>query len=609
MIHSAELLKWHCRPAVEIPLRYARRLSAMGPAEIAARLLHEKWAHKETGHSRWDPPGRQSLAAALENRFLFGATGARHILENWQRSDDGEAARFIKSARRGLGNWEIFGKPICLAPGEIDWHAGDLRWVWELNRHPFLFTFARAFLLTADAAYAHRIVALVEDWIDHNPFGCGVNWSSALEVALRAISWLWTLPMLLEWEELAPQSLQRWLRSLGEHYEYLQGHLSIYTDRTNHLIGEAAALWMLSIVFPSLPDARRQERRALEILACEIERQITPDGVSREQSIGYQKFVLDFCLQVLAMARRAGRELPAVIEQRTGAVIEFLSELGGEDGNLPAMGDSDDGRGVPFAAEAEELSLWLGSAPLRSRLCGGTSFSGYCLFRTEDGSALLFDVGPLGLWPNASHGHADSLSVQVKLGGRWFLGDPGTGSYAACPLVRDSLRGTAAHNTVTVDNMNQADALDVFKWLKPVPVRLLESYSGPDYEYALAVHEGYRRLRDPVTHYRAVLFRRSPPCWTISDRLEGTGPHDCALRFHFPPRTQLRITGTQALAIDPSDGTGLKFIFSDACSEDTDMWSSRFGQWQQAPVLVVRRKTQLPLSWLTCLRPLRPEET
>jgi hypothetical protein len=227
------------------------------------------------------------------------------------------------------------------------------------------------------------------------------------------------------------------------------------------------------------------------------------------------------------------------------------------------------------------------------------------------------------LWPNASHGHADALSVQVNLGGRWILGDPGTGAYSAQGRVRDLLRGTSAHNTVAVDGMDQSDALEVFKWLKPVPVRLLDHRAGNDYDYAVAVHEGYRRLRDPVTHYRAVLFVRPPaprPGWVVLDWLEGEGRHDCRLLFHFPPGTQLQPIGLQAaLALDPSTGMGLQLLFSDPPAANgpayeihpDGLWSGSFGHWEPAPVLSVARKADLPLAWFTFLTPTAapiPEE-
>ena len=56
--------------------------------------------------------------------------------------------------------------------------------------------------------------------------------------------------------------LQKWLSSIANHYYHLSNNLSTFTDPTNHLIGEATALWMLSVCFPKLPDAEKQAAKA-----------------------------------------------------------------------------------------------------------------------------------------------------------------------------------------------------------------------------------------------------------------------------------------------------------------------------------------------------------
>jgi len=638
MTTNQGLLKWHCRPGLERPLRYANRLIAMEPEEIIGRLGGRALGGSSSVAPPWEPPEREALRVELESRFLFGPDRARRLAQCWRQSCPEQADRLVASASRGLESWEIFGVSTLLQPGRVDWHSGpptaptDIRWVWELNRHQYLFTLARAFQLTGDVSYPQRIAELVEDWCWKNPPHRGVNWSSALEVGVRAISWLWTLPLLLDWRGLKRAFLRDWLASLLDHYQYLRGRLSLYTDPTNHLIGEAAALWMLSVALPRLPDAEREEQRALNVLSAEIARQVSPDGVDREHSTDYQRFVLDFYLQVMALARRVNRALPPVIRQRVAGMLDFLETLGGPDGQVPAIGDSDDARGLPFPGLSNwswrlpEVSIWLwGPDGLPPELSSGGGREsrifpqgGYCLLQAaQQGQrmALLFDFGPLGLWPNASHGHADALSIQVRLGGCWLVADPGTGAYSSCLPIRDLLRGTGAHNTVTIDGLDQSDPLDVFKWLKPVPASLLDFFSDQNFEFALASHEGYRRLRQPATHFRAVLFVRPPaphPLWLVADRIEGEGRHHCALRFHFPPGTELHADHPQAVRVlDSASGAGLRLVFSDAVAgrgpvyqiDSAGLWSRRFGQWEPAPVLVVERTAALPLSWFTYLLP------
>jgi|GEM_PF-4734621 len=621
-------LKWHCRPAIAKPVRYAQRLMGMSPREIVHRLAMHGCTRRPFVLAKWTPPDRWELCGRLDRCFLFGPEHGRRILEAWRQARPEQASKLIDLACAGLEGWDIFGVPVALDPARIPWGCRDTRFVWEINRHQFLFTLARAFWLTGDRRYAVRVFTLVEDWLNKNPCPEGVNWSSALEVGIRAVSWLWAVALLLDCDFLEETLLRRWLGSLGEHYQYLVSHLSLYADPTNHLIGEAAALWMLSVVFPDLPGAKRQQRRAIQILSEQIERQVTCDGVGAEQSTAYQKFIADFYGQADAIARRTGQALPPVVRQRMAAMSDFLAALADAAGDPARIGDGDDGRGMPLPElskrgegfDDRDAAVWIeGPAALQAPQQKHSAIrsrvfleGGYCLWQADEAGdriALLFDFGPLGLWPNASHGHADALNVQIQLRGRWILADPGTGVYEVNRRVRDSLRGTAAHNTVTVDHLDQTAALDTFKWLRPCSARLLDTFSGTEYDFAAAMHEGYRRLREPVTHYRAVLFLRPPAhrsCWIVIDRLEGAGRHHCALRFHFPPGVAIRGEGSQVVsAIDPEIQAGLRFCFSEpGWGVEKGIWSRRFGQWETSPVICLERSADLPLCWFTFISPI-----
>lgn len=470
---------------------------------------------------------------------------------------------------------------------------------------------------------------------------------------------MWTLPYLLTWEGLEPGLLRRWLGSLADHYHHLCRHLSVYTDPTNHLIGEAAALWMLSLVFPELPGAPEQHQRAGDILVREVERQVTPDGVNAEQATSYHRFVLDFYLQVYILAQRAGEEklVEGRLSERLEAMLAFASALAGAHGVAPMIGDSDDARGVPFlegvgwdfrdvlstgsvlfgradwkrqSGSLSEIAVWLLGATAFERdealapgaaACGSQVFAkgGYGFLRASSGQAdveLVMDVGPLGLMPHAAHGHADALSVLVRVNGRFILTDPGTEAYFHSAPLRQVFRRTAVHNTVTVDGLDQADIFDTFKWVNPMAVRLQASYMSEGFDYLCAAHDGYRRLRDAVTHTRTVLFVR-PDEWLVIDRLEGRGAHDFAQHFHFPPEVEICVRAPhEVVAIDRASGVGLEMGFAHVATHAAVLrvdgdggWSERYGEWQPAPRLRVEMRGPTPQTFLTWLRPVTSPHT
>ena len=67
--------------------------------------------------------------------------------------------------------------------------VGDVKYLWELNRHGHLVTLAQAYALSGELRYAETIQAHLESWFVACPCGIGPNWSSALEPAIRLINW------------------------------------------------------------------------------------------------------------------------------------------------------------------------------------------------------------------------------------------------------------------------------------------------------------------------------------------------------------------------------------------------------------------------------------
>src|SRR5204862_2359493 len=74
--------------------------------------------------------------------------------------------------------------------------AGDHKIIWELNRHQHLVVLAKAYRLSRREEFLSEIRAQLESWFEQNPFGRGINWTSALEVAFRALSWIWIYLLL-----------------------------------------------------------------------------------------------------------------------------------------------------------------------------------------------------------------------------------------------------------------------------------------------------------------------------------------------------------------------------------------------------------------------------
>jgi len=103
--------------------------------------------------------------------------------------------------------------------------AGDHKIIWELNRHQHMVILAQAFLFTGREEFLREIEHQLKTWWAQNPFLRGMNWCSALEVAFRALSWMWTDHLV--GKEL--RSRAQMVESLYQHGRYLLALSSLGT--------------------------------------------------------------------------------------------------------------------------------------------------------------------------------------------------------------------------------------------------------------------------------------------------------------------------------------------------------------------------------------------
>ena len=146
---------------------------------------------------------------------------------------------------------------------------------------------------------------------------------------------------------------------------------------------------------------------------------------------------------------------------------------------------------------------------------------------------LLFDCGPHGA-DNCGHAHADALSFELAANGRTLLIDPGTFTYTGSKEMREWFRGSAAHNTLTVDGEPSSLSAGPFSWRTTARSERLSWITQPRFDYLEAAQDGYRRLPAPVRHTRSILFLKNN-YWVLRDQVAASGDHEVKLWFHLAP--------------------------------------------------------------------------
>ncbi|HET6463540.1 MAG TPA: heparinase II/III family protein, partial [Candidatus Krumholzibacteria bacterium] len=184
--------------------------------------------------------------------------------------------------------------------------GGDIEMLWHFNQMEFLLEYAAAYRTTHEGQFAARMVALMDSWARANPYMVGANWISPMKSGIRLFMWSAALAGITDAPVPDNETAGRILRSVQRQGEFLAGHFSNWAISNNHLIGEAAGLYVAARTWPCWARTGQWLRQAGAILEHEVILQNAADGVNREQAVAYQQFELDLLLAALLAARADG---------------------------------------------------------------------------------------------------------------------------------------------------------------------------------------------------------------------------------------------------------------------------------------------------------------
>jgi hypothetical protein len=452
----------------------------------------------------------------------------------------------------------------------------DIKWPWEIGRCQHWVTLGQAFRLTGDERYAGEIVRQHADFMETNPVGVGVQYVCTMDVAIRAFNWALAFESIRASASFDSRAMAHAYRSLFDVGVFIERNLeNKYEVTSNHFLSNVVGLYALGVVFADLPLGQRWLREGREWLEQEMKVQVLDDGADYESSVPYHRLVLELFLAGERLSELAGAPLSESYRTSLERMSTFMVAVLRPDGLLPQVGDADDGRlhifsdyGVwqpqdarhilgPAALMFTELS-WIGLAGDAGlweaawwgydiddiRMAAMPAVNAARLFEhagvavvKTDRAYLLITNGRVGTNGFGNHKHNDLLGFEFHAEGAPLLVDPGSYVYTSNPDARNRFRGTAYHNTLQVDGIEQNDLRPdyLFRMFETSSVEHLAfDDTTSDAEYR-GRHTGYERLTEPVAHERTFRLAKSAGALVVTDRLLGSGRHHLAWHFHLAP--------------------------------------------------------------------------
>ncbi len=531
--------------------RYWYTLRHLKPQQITGRLLAR--AKREIGVGR-----EVEVPRELQGELAPSVPFPQHSTEN-EESDLKKGIFHFLNERRTLGH-------------PVDWNP-EASVLWRFHLHYFQYLPALSETLRRE---------LCREWISANPAGQQPAWHP-YPTSLRIINWC----------KAAPRGTQV-LESLYEQAAYLYRHLETYL-LGNHLLENARALIFASNFFGDQGEASRWANQGLEIYREQTSEQILRDGGHFERSPMYHALMLEGYLDVLNLLGpiEENENLSGHLVDAARRMTGFLVALTHPDGQFAQFNDTAFGEALStsrLVAYAQEV---LGDEQLPT----SASFeeTGYYVYEDED-VYLVIDGGSIGPDYLPGHAHADIFSYELSFHQHRWIVDTGVSTYESGP-ERIHERGTAAHNTVTVDGADQAECWGSFRVARrfsPSDVSYKHADDGASFRGRF---DGYASLLgDEITHERSISIDAGGQVIQVEDTVAGRGQHCIESRIHLHPDVNIEAREADSIHLRYGEHRAHITVDQGKLQFDKGWHAPEFGKRKETHVLVIQVSGELPVT-------------
>jgi len=436
------------------------------------------------------------------------------------------------------GDFAFAGR--TLREADAPWQAADVsaRWLADVAGFDWL----RDLRAVGGEAARARARALVRRWIETEGDWRALSWRPDV-IGARLANWLSQAEFLTAGaDDEFRNAFHRSLRRQARHLQRVVRFAAPGTPRINAIKG-------LILGSLALEGGRRLDRW-LRMLEAEIAVQVLGDGGHVSRNPSAQLAVLRHLTDVRAALRDGHHETPTALQTAIDRMAPMLRFFRHGDGRLALFNGSDED-------EDWLIDVVLTRSEGRGKPLASAPHVGFERI-TANRTLLIVDTGSAPPAGQDDSAHAGALSFELSVGKERLVVNCGAhrGDSASW---RAAQRTTAAHSTVTVEDVNSAYLLtDGGIGDRPEKVTVERNEADGDV-WLEASHDGYRRPFSLV-HQRRLFVDDGGGDVRGEDNLTGKGALKFVARFHLHPSVSASLSqdGRSVLLRLPS-GAGWRF--------------------------------------------------
>ncbi len=266
----------------------------------------------------------------------------------------------------------------------------DVKVPWELARMQHFPTLAEAAALSGknNGQFKPKEVYMAEfrneiiDFIALNPPRFGVNWTTSMDIAIRAVNWLISYDYFRSAGCTFDDDFEKiFRRSIYEHGKHIINNLE-YSPilRGNHYLADIAGLLFIAAYLPSTPETEMWLAFSVQEMIAETKLQFLPDGGNFEASVPYHRLSAEMVVYAAALLEKLPPKKIAALTTynhrlKKGApklkpnledyhslrgmlpsILQFAKQVAKPNGQSPQIGDNDSGRFFKLLPNYSEMS-------------------------------------------------------------------------------------------------------------------------------------------------------------------------------------------------------------------------------------------------------------